>query len=127
MIRPTGSILLDNCSLADEKPLENIQRLAALMCTGGFRRTGTTSLLAEAGWDSLKSRRSKSKLMLFFQLTNGDGPPHLEGKIMFAPIKGRASRSGLTEPIHCRTHVSPRVLSKVILSRLHPYMEFVFK
>ena len=96
MIRPVleyGSILFDNCSLSDEKCIENVQRRAAILCTGAMRRSNSALLMEEVGWDSLKNRRTISKLIFFFKLCNGQGPPHLQGTLQFAPVSQRGCRS----------------------------------
>src|SRR5271165_4271775 len=59
-IRPVleyGSVVFANCTIGDAKLIENVQRRAAVLCTGAIRRTETAKLMAEIGWDSLELRR----------------------------------------------------------------------
>ena len=70
-IRPVleyGSVVFANCTIGDAKLIENVQRRAAVLCTGAIRRTETAKLMAETGWDSLELRRKRSKMLLFFQI-----------------------------------------------------------
>ena len=69
MIRPIleyGAAVIDNCSLSDSIKLESCQRYASLVCTGAMRRTETSKLMTELGWDSLSSRRTYFKMVHFF-------------------------------------------------------------
>ncbi len=50
-----GNIIYDNCSLRKSLDLENVQRRAALVCTGAYRHTSNDALLAEFGWQPLAS------------------------------------------------------------------------
>lgn len=83
-IRPIleyGNVIFDNCTAADSNSLELIQRRAALWCTGAFRRSPTTSLLNDLGWDTLANRRSNAKLFLMFKIINGLTPEYLSNLI----------------------------------------------
>jgi hypothetical protein len=80
MIRPIleyGSILYDNCSAADSRKLENIQRRAALIVSGAMRRTETSKLSKLLGWPSLENRRKFNKLVMFFKIVNNLTPMYL--------------------------------------------------
>ena len=71
MIRPIleyGAAVIDNCSLNDSLKIESCQRYASLVCTGAMRRTETSRLMHELGWDSLSSRRKYFKLLHFFKI-----------------------------------------------------------
>ncbi len=53
-----GSVLYDNCTTILVNRLEQIQRRAAVICTGAFRITSYSRLLDELGWNSLVDRRA---------------------------------------------------------------------
>jgi hypothetical protein len=80
MIRPIleyGDIIFDGCpdTLADR--LENIQRQAALTCTGAYRHTKHITLLEELGWPLLSVRRKNHRLNVMFKLQKGLVPQYL--------------------------------------------------
>jgi hypothetical protein len=50
-------IIYDACTKEEASVLESIQRKAAVICTGAFRRTSTRRLLHELGWETLGTRR----------------------------------------------------------------------
>ena len=80
MIRPTleyGAVIYNNCSNADSIVLESVQRAAALTCTGAYKRTETTKLMDELGWETLQTRRHCQLLTLFFKILNNLTPPYL--------------------------------------------------
>lgn len=70
-------VIYDNCTLKDSLALENVQRRAALMCTGAYRHTSNDSLLAELGWQPLRIRRQIHKLCLFYKILNNLTPDYL--------------------------------------------------
>jgi len=70
-------VIYDNCSIRDSLALENIQRRAALTCTGAYRHTSNDSLLAELAWQPLRIRRQVHKLCLFFKICNNLTPGYL--------------------------------------------------
>ena len=69
-----GSVIYDNCTGIEAQSLELVQRRAALLTTGAFKRTPSTLLLKEIGWESLADRRKKAKLTLLFKILNGLTP-----------------------------------------------------
>ena len=80
-VRPVieyGSVIYDNCSSSEARSLETVQRRAALCCTGAFKRTPSTLLLKEIGWESLNDRRKKAKLILLYKITHNLTPRYLE-------------------------------------------------
>jgi hypothetical protein len=80
-IRPVveyGSIIFDNCSKHSMLCLENVQRRAALVCSGAMKRTETSKMLYDLSWESLKVRRDRAKLILFFKIKNGLAPEYLK-------------------------------------------------
>ena len=87
-IRPIleyGSVLFDNCSIHDCKLIEAVQRRAAVLSTGAIRRTETAKLMQEIGWDSLKIRRARAKMIRFYQIVKGISPLYLNTKITARP------------------------------------------
>ena len=58
--------------------LENTQRKAALAITNAYRHTPNKGLLIELGLDSLKQRRQKAKLILFYKIKNNLAPNYLK-------------------------------------------------
>ena len=97
MIRPIleyGSVLFANCSIADVKLIESVQRRAAILSTGAIRRTATDKLNEETGWDSLELRRKRAKMFLFYKIANKIGPDYLTSMIAPKPEQMRNTRSG---------------------------------
>jgi hypothetical protein len=81
MIRPIleyGDIIFDGCTDISAKRLENVQRQAALTCTGAFRHTKHANLLEELGWPPLSQRRKQHRLNVMFKLQRGMAPPYLQ-------------------------------------------------
>jgi hypothetical protein len=80
MIRPIleyGDIIFDNMPFYLSQQLENVQRRAALICTGAYRHTEHAVLLRELGWQSLTNRRYQRRLTSFYTLLNGPTPNHI--------------------------------------------------
>ena len=81
MIRPVleyGNVLYDNCTQQNRLKLENIQRQAALICTGGYRHTDYNNLLKELNWESLTNRRKLHKLVILYKIINKTYPNYLQ-------------------------------------------------
>ena len=79
-IRPIleyGGVVFDNCTAFESNSLELVQRRAAVLCTGAFRRSSTNLLLNEVGWDTLANRRKHAKLILMFKIINDITPSYL--------------------------------------------------
>ena len=71
IIRPKiefASVLYDNCSLSYALKLEQLQRKAALVCSGANIRTENKLLLNFLCWDTLGTRRNVAKLNLFYSM-----------------------------------------------------------
>lgn len=60
-------VIYNSCTIRDALALEQLQRRAALVCTGAYRHTSNDSLLAELGWQPLRVRRNVHKLCLFYK------------------------------------------------------------
>ena len=70
LIRPIleyGDVIYDSAPLSTVQPLENLQRQAALACSGAYRHTKHQNLLNELGWEPLTTRRLHHKLIVFFK------------------------------------------------------------
>ena len=95
-IRPLleyGNVIFDNCTAADSNSLEQVQRRAALWCTGAFRRSPTSLLLSDLGWDSLANRRKNAKIILMYKILNRLTPNYLTELI--PPQVHQSTRYGL--------------------------------
>jgi hypothetical protein len=80
MIRPIleyGDVIFDGCTDTAAKRLENVQRQAALTCTGAYRHTKHTRLLEELGWPPLFQRRKQHRLNIMFKIQKGMAPQYL--------------------------------------------------
>jgi hypothetical protein len=87
MIRPLleyGNIIYDGSSDTHTKRLENVQRQAALTCTGAYKHTRHITLLEELGWPPLSNRRKQHRMNMMFKIQNGLAPPYLTE--MFPPL-----------------------------------------
>ena len=85
MIRPIleyGSILYDNCTIVDNRRLENVQRRAALICTGAMRRTENNKIMQLLGWPSLENRRKFCKLVTIFKISKNLTPNYLSTSLL---------------------------------------------
>ena len=63
-----SNVVWDNCTQYESNDLEKIQNEAARIVTGATKLTSLQSLYIETGWESLASRRQKSKLVLFYKM-----------------------------------------------------------
>ncbi len=72
-----GSVLYDNCTTILKNRVEQIQRKAAIICTGAFRITSYTRLLEELGWNSLDDRRSMARRLMLYKMNHDLVPPYL--------------------------------------------------
>ena len=70
-------IIYDNCTVRESAALEQVQRRAALVCTGAYKHTRTDLLLAELGWFPLYERRDNHKLCTLFKMSRGLILPYL--------------------------------------------------
>ena len=84
-IRPIleyGNIIWDNCTSEESELLESVQLEAARIITGLRKGTSRVKLYNELGWDTLQSRRHKSKLIFFHKALNGDLPSYISDLVM---------------------------------------------
>ena len=69
---------------------KKIQNEAARIVTGATKLTSLQSLYIETGWESLASRRQKSKLVLFYKMQNEMTPEYLSS--LAPPTVGSTTR-----------------------------------
>ena len=84
MVRPVleyCNIIYDNSPAYLKIKLENVQRRAALLCTGAYRHTESKRLLNELCWKSLGERRLEHKLVQFYKIINNIYPTYLKNLI----------------------------------------------
>ena len=101
MIRPIleyGNVLYDNCTLSNKWAIENIQRQAALLCTGGYRHTDYKNLLIELNWESLSDRRKQHKLVILYKIINKIYPDYLYRSLNI----NTNTHYNLRQPLHIR-------------------------
>ena len=70
-------IISDKCTVRAALSLENVQRRAALACTGAYRHTSNDRLLAELNWLPLRQRRTNHKLLMIYKIIHGIAPSYL--------------------------------------------------
>ena len=57
--------------------LQNFQRQSAQAFNSAYKCTSNKSLMAEIAFESLKDRRKHAKLILFYNMLNGQMPAYL--------------------------------------------------
>ena len=67
----------DNASSDAKKKLDAIHIEAGRIISGTTKLCSIEKLLVELGWDTLKSRRDKHKLIIFYKITHGLSPNYL--------------------------------------------------
>jgi hypothetical protein len=72
-----GDVIYDGSAESHTKRLEDVQRHAAITCTGAYKHTKHTKLLEELGWPSLSYRRKQHRLNTMFKIQKGLAPPYL--------------------------------------------------
>jgi hypothetical protein len=83
MVRPIleyGNIIYDGSSDTSLDRLENVQRQAALACTGAYRHTHHETLLKDLSWPPLSIRRKNHRLNVMYKIQNGLTPPYLSNE-----------------------------------------------
>jgi hypothetical protein len=84
-IRPIleyGNIIWDNCSKEQSDLIESIQQDAARIVTGLRKGTPKWKLYNELGWDSLRNRRWKNKLLFFHKVISGNIPDYIAADVL---------------------------------------------
>jgi hypothetical protein len=59
------------------KKIENVQLEASRIVTGGTRLASLNNLYIETGWEKLKDRREKHKLVKFYKMTKNMTPHYI--------------------------------------------------
>jgi hypothetical protein len=80
MIRPLleyGDIIFDGSADKQLLKLENVQRQAAITCTGAYKHTKHDILLDELGWPPLSLRRKNHRMSNMFKIQTGLAPNYL--------------------------------------------------
>ena len=83
-IRPIleyGNIVWDNCTNQESDLIESVQYEAARIVTGMRRGTSRLKLYNELGWDSLRERRKKQKIIFVYKSLNGYLPTYISEHI----------------------------------------------
>ena len=70
-------IIFDNCTVRAALALENVQRRAALACTGAYRHTSNDRLPAEVNRIPLRQRRTNHTLFMIYKIIHGIAPSYL--------------------------------------------------
>ena len=84
-IRPIleyGNLIWDNCTNEESDLIESVQYEAARIVTGMRRGTSRLKLYNELGWDSLRERRKKQKLIFVYKSLNGYLPSYISEHII---------------------------------------------
>ena len=103
-IRPLleyADVVWDNCTKYESNELEKIQNEAARIVTGATKLVSINALLTETHWETLSSRRTKHKLILFYKMKNNLCPPYLASLV--PNNVGDASRYNLRNVQHSQT------------------------
>jgi hypothetical protein len=72
-IRPVleyRDLVWDNCTEREANLLENVQVSAANIITGMRINSSRSALYDELGWDTLSTRRTVHKLILFYEIAH---------------------------------------------------------
>ena len=76
-----SDVVWDNCPAVLSNELENTHLEALRIITGSVRGTSHEKLYRESGFITLKARRDRHKLLMFFKLINGHLPNYLSAYI----------------------------------------------
>ena len=76
-----ASILWDCCSNQLSDLIESVHYRAAKIISGAIHHTSHSLVYKELGWESLKCRRKKQRLRVFFKATHGETPVYLQNII----------------------------------------------
>ena len=71
----------DNCSQEQKNDIESVQTEAARIVTGATKLCNIATLYNDLKWESLSSRRSKHKLLIFYKMFHGITPSYLSDLI----------------------------------------------
>lgn len=109
-IRPLleyADVIWDNMSISLNKKFENVQLEASRIVTGGTRLVSFNNLYKETGWEKLKDRREKHKLVQFYKMTKKLTPHYISNLVpqAFANIHDYNTRNASALPV-IRTRTS---------------------
>ena len=79
-VRPVleyADIIFDNCTSHYCDKLESVNLEAARIVTGATKLTSLSLLYNECGWEKLRTRREKHKLIMFYKIKNSLVPEYL--------------------------------------------------
>ena len=94
-------------SILLNKKIENVQLEASRIVTGGTRLVSLNNLYMETGWEKLKDRREKHKLVQFYKMTKNLMPHYISCLVpqAFANIHDYNTRNASALPV-VRTRTS---------------------
>ena len=72
-----GDVVYDGSTDTHLDILEDVQRNAALICTGAYQHTSHKKLLSELGWEPLALRRKHHRLSIMYKIQNGLAPNYI--------------------------------------------------
>lgn len=110
-IRPAleyADVIWDNCTRYEEQDLEKIQIEAARIVTGATKLVSFEALYRETGWVTLKARRRKHKLTLFYKMRNRISPFYLSSLVpadVGDTVNYNLRNAQNTSTIPCRTQL----------------------
>ena len=108
-IRPVleyADVIWDGSSINSKHRLERIHTEAARIVTGATKLASSSSVLKEAGWETLQTRRTKHKLMKFHSMFHCSTPSYLSNLVPHRAfdVHGRNTRNNQNlSAIPCRT------------------------
>ena len=103
-IRPLleyADVVWDKLTKYEEQELENIQVEAARIVTGSTKLVSINALYIETGWETLKARRHKHKLVLYYKMKLKIAPSYLCSLI--PPQIGQVTQYNLRNTNNIRT------------------------
>ena len=104
--RPTvefGNVIYNNCCVADSIKLDQLQRKAAVICTGAMKLTETCNLMRKLNWESLKIRRDLASLNITYKILHALMPLYLSEHIEMISLANHATRLSLPERLNIKT------------------------
>ena len=96
-----AGVIWDNITKYDEQELENIQLEAARIVTGSTKLVSINALYIETGWETLKARRVKHKLILYYKMKFNIAPSYLCSLV--SPLIGQVTQYNLRNVNNIRT------------------------
>ena len=113
-----GDVIYDNLTKKQSNDLEQVQRQAALACSGGYRHTKYESLLIEIGWAPLHARRKCHRLNMLYKIVNDLTPPYVKcifpDMVFERPVYNLRSRNNLNIPKYNKSFSQNSFVPKTI-------------